>query len=118
VETDDVPCWDRPNRVSGVPLNISNPRNNTINGAPNYWFNPAAFSMAAPGTGIGNSSRNPLYSPGINNFDIALLKDIHFTESKYIELRLETYNTFNHTQFSTGSYEPGQQHRGRGFRYQ
>jgi hypothetical protein len=106
VETDDVPCWDRPNRVSAAPLNISNPRNNTINGAPNYWFNPAAFSMAAPGTGIGNSSRNPLYSPGINNFDIALLKDIHFTESKYIELRLETYNTFNHTQFSTGSYEP------------
>ncbi|HEV2423209.1 MAG TPA: carboxypeptidase-like regulatory domain-containing protein [Terriglobia bacterium] len=98
-EVVDVPCWDRPDRVSGVPLNISNPRNNTINGAPNYWFNPAAFTSAAPGTGIGNSSRNPFYGPGINNFDMALLKDIHFSESKYMELRFEAFNTFNHAQF-------------------
>ncbi|HEV2420025.1 MAG TPA: carboxypeptidase-like regulatory domain-containing protein [Terriglobia bacterium] len=106
VEVDDVPCWDRPNRVAGVPVNIGDPRNYNINGQSNYWFNPAAFSMAAPGTGIGNSSRNPIYSPGINNFDIGLYKDIHFTESKYIELRFETYNTFNHTQFAQGNYEP------------
>lgn len=106
VEVDDVPCWDRPNRVAGVPLNIGDPRNYNLNGQSNYWFNPAAFSMAAPGTGIGNSSRNPIYGPGINDFDIALLKDIHFTESKYIELRFETYNTFNHTQFAQGNYEP------------
>jgi hypothetical protein len=59
--------------------------------------------MAAPGTSIGNSSRNPLYGPGINNFDIALFKDIHITENKYIQLRLETFNTPNHTQFATGS---------------
>ena len=98
-EVVDVPCWDRPDRVSGVPLNISNPRSNTINGTPNYWFNPAAFTSAAPGTGIGNSSRNPFYGPGINNFDMALMKDIHFNESKYIELRFEAFNTFNHAQF-------------------
>lgn len=106
VEVDDVPCWDRPNRVAGVPLGVGNPRTYTINGLSNYWFNPAAFSSAAPGTGTGTSSRNPLYGPGINNFDIALEKDIHFTESKYIELRLESYNSFNHTQFSPGSYQP------------
>lgn len=100
-EVVDVPCWDRPNRVSGVPLNIGDPRNNNLNGAPNYWFNPAAFTSAAPGTGIGNSSRNPLYGPGINNFDMALLKDIHFGESKYLELRFEAFNTFNHAQFGT-----------------
>ncbi|MGH9452890.1 MAG: carboxypeptidase regulatory-like domain-containing protein [Terriglobia bacterium] len=106
VEVVDVPCWDRPNRVAGVPVDIGNPRTYNLNGHANYWFNPAAFSMAAPGTGIGNSSRNPIYGPGIENFDIALLKDIHFTESKYIELRFETYNTFNHTQFAGGEYEP------------
>jgi hypothetical protein len=105
VETVDVPCWDRPNRT-GLPFAIGNPRNYTINGQSNYWFNPDAFSMAAPGTGIGNSSRNPLYGAGINNFDIALLKDIHLTESKYIELRVEAYNAFNHTQFAQGNYQP------------
>jgi hypothetical protein len=106
IEFNDVPCWDRPNRVSRVPVAIGNPRNYTINGNSNYWFNPAAFSMAAPGTGIGNSSRNPLYGPGINDFDIALFKEIHITESKYFQLRLETFNTFNHTQFAVGSYQP------------
>ena len=29
-----------------------------------------------------------------------------FTESKYIEMRFETYNTFNHTQFTPYSYQP------------
>ncbi len=95
-------CPDRAN-VTGQPLAIGNPRNYTINGAPNYWFNPNAFSIPAAGTGIGDASRNPLYGPGINNWDIALMKDIHITESKYFQIRLETYNTFNHTQFLGGS---------------
>lgn len=82
---------------------IGNPRNYTINGAPNYWLNPNAFSIPAPGTGVGDASRNPFYGPGINNWDIALLKDIHITESKYFQIRFETYNTFNHTQFAGGS---------------
>jgi hypothetical protein len=106
VEFDDVPCWDRPNRVSGVSPAIGNPRNYVIGGNSNYWFNPAAFASAAAGTSVGNSSRNPIYGPGINNFDLALYKDIHITEAKYFQLRFETYNTFNHTQFTTGSYQP------------
>jgi hypothetical protein len=103
VEVDDVPCWDRPNRMQGVSTAHGNARTWTIGGQPNYWFNPAAFVSAAPGTGIGNSSRTPLYGPGINNFDIALYKEIHFNEAKYIQLRLESYNTFNHTQFAPSS---------------
>lgn len=95
-ETIDVPCWDVPNRVG--PLNLQNPRNNNINGSPNYLFNPSAFASAPLGT-IGNASRNSIYYSGINNWDIGLYKDIHFTEAKYIELRLETYDTFNIPQF-------------------
>jgi len=93
----DVPCWDRPNRTS-TPLVIGNPRTYNINGTPNYWFNPSAFAHAPAGT-FGNAGRNSLYGPGINNFDTSLIKDIHITESKYIELRVETFNTFNHTQW-------------------
>ena len=33
------------------------------------------------------------------NWDMALLKETHFTESKVLEFRLETFNTFNHPQF-------------------
>jgi hypothetical protein len=92
-------CPDRANRT-GTPLSIGNPRNYTIGGLPNYWFNPAAFSIPDPGTGIGNANRNPLYGPGINYTDMAIEKDVHFTESKYLELRLETFNTFNHANFA------------------
>ncbi len=91
-------CPDRAN-VTGTPLAIGNPRNYTINGSPNYWINPGAFSIPAAGTGIGDASRNPFYAPGINNWDIALLKDVHITEAKYFQFRLETYNTFNTVQF-------------------
>jgi len=90
-------CPDRAD-VTGAPIGISNPRTNVVNGA-NYWFNPKAFSVPAAGTGIGNASRNPLYGPGLNNWDISLMKDVHITESKYFELRLETFDTFNHAEF-------------------
>lgn len=100
-------CPDRANRT-GTSIGIGDPRNYTINGATNYWFNPKAFAVPALGTGIGDASRNPLYGPGLNNWDIALMKDIHITESKYFELRLETYNTFNHTQFAPPNPNLGQ----------
>jgi len=96
-------CPDRVNRTS-VPLGIGNPRHNTflVNGTPqpNSWFNPAAFTLPAPGTGYGNASRNPLYGPGINYGDMALEKNIHIDESRYFQLRLETFNTFNHANFA------------------
>lgn len=95
-EVVDVPCWDVPNRIG--PLNQGNPRNYTVNGNPNYAFSPFAFTPAAAGA-IGNASRNSIYYSGINNWDIGFYKDIYFTESKYIELRLETFDTFNIPQF-------------------
>jgi hypothetical protein len=33
------------------------------------------------------------------NFDLALLKNFKLSESKQLQFRLETFNTFNHTQF-------------------
>jgi hypothetical protein len=33
------------------------------------------------------------------NFDLALLKSFRFSESKALDFRVETFNTFNHTQF-------------------
>lgn len=88
--------------VTGAPLGIRDPRNYSIGGLPNYWFNPAAFTSPAPGTGVGDANRNPLYGPGINNWDMALEKNVYITEAKsrYFQLRFETFNTFNHAQFA------------------
>jgi hypothetical protein len=81
---------------TGAPLSIDhNPRNN----ANQQWVNPAAFAIPALGT-QGTANRNPFYGPGLNFWDMALEKDVHFTETMYFQLRLETFNTFNHANFA------------------
>jgi hypothetical protein len=94
-------CLGQADRTS-APLGIRDPRNNNGSNPQNLYFNPAAFTIPASGT-LGTASRNPLYGPGINYGDIALEKRIHIDESRYFELRLETYNTFNHTNFANPS---------------
>jgi len=97
-------CWDAPN-VAG-PVGIYNPRNtNLVNAASgntsalsNYYFNPNAFSVEPIGT-LGNEGRNNFHGPGINQTDLALVKLIKFSETRRVEMRLESFNTFNHTQF-------------------
>jgi hypothetical protein len=39
-------------------------------------------------------------SDGFNNLDASLLKDFHFTEKTYLQLRFETFNTLNHAVFA------------------
>ena len=81
--------------ATGAPLNINhNPRNSPTQ----QWVNPAAFAIPALGT-QGTANRNPFYGPGLNFWDMALEKDIHFRETMYFQLRMETFNTFNHANF-------------------
>lgn len=89
-------CWDTPN-VNG-PVATYNPRT-----SPNHeYFNPAAFSDETVGQ-IGNEGRNNFHGPGINNTNMSLIKDIKFTEVRRLEMRLDSFNTFNHTQFQMES---------------
>jgi hypothetical protein len=43
--------------------------------------------------------RNTLRGPGINNWDLSILKRIKFTEAKNLEFRSEFFNAWNHAQF-------------------
>jgi hypothetical protein len=53
---------------------------------------------------FGNTGQNVLRGPGTNNWDISIYRRIPIREGgKYIQLRFESYNTFNHTQFSAVS---------------
>ena len=83
---------DEPDFTPG-PLKLnSNPRN----GQP--YFDTSLFSLQPLGT-PGTSARRFFYGPGINNYDMALLKNLKLTESKSLQLRLEAFNVFNHAQF-------------------
>ena len=83
---------DEPDVAAGA-LNLNR---NTRNGKP--YFNPGLFSENALGT-PGDASRRYFHGPGMQNFDMALLKTLRLTESKSAQFRLEAFNIFNHAQF-------------------
>jgi hypothetical protein len=62
------------------------------------YFDTSRFTPNELGN-PGNSSRRFFHGPGMFNFDLALLKSFRLTESRALEFRVETFNTFNHTQF-------------------
>jgi hypothetical protein len=75
---------------------VGNP--SVSNKGVNQWFNTSAFTRPAFGT-YGDLGRNTLTQPGINNWDVGLGKTFQFTERVGFQFRVETFNTFNHTQY-------------------
>jgi hypothetical protein len=73
---------------------------------PGQWFNTTAFSQTAFGL-YGNSGRNIFTQPGINNWDTGLAKTFQFTERVGFQFRVESFNTFNHTQYGADPTQPG-----------
>jgi hypothetical protein len=69
---------------------------NSRNGQP--YFNTALFSLQPLGQ-PGNARRRFFYGPGVDNYDIALMKELSLTESKSLQFRMEGFNVFNHAQF-------------------
>jgi len=82
---------DTPNFTSGS-LNISDPR------SQKPYFNTSLFSVEDLGT-LGTARRRFFSGPGLNNWDIALLKDTLIKEGVNLEFRTELFNAFNHAQF-------------------
>jgi hypothetical protein len=99
-----------PNSVNGSAVNGYDTRV-VLGGDPNIpapagqWFNTSAVKAPLPGysvNGIGNASKAPIYGPGLNNWDISLFKNFRLgsNEARRLQFRFETYNSFNHTQFT------------------
>ncbi len=94
-----VNCPDVPN-TSTFHIRTENPRN-----PGHYWFNTATFSQEPIGT-FGNVKRNFFHGPGFNYSNFELYKNFTVGESqtpRYIQLRLEAYNAFNHANFANPS---------------
>ena len=83
---------DEPDVATGSLTLNHNPRDGR------EYFNAALFSENALGTS-GNASRRYFYGPGMENFDMALLKNVRITESTAFQFRLEAFNLVNHAQF-------------------
>jgi hypothetical protein len=63
------------------------------------YFDTSVVRLPARGT-IGNAAKTNLRGPGINNWDIALFKNFAIREPMRLQFRWETYNTWNHAQFT------------------
>jgi hypothetical protein len=72
----------------------------------NHWFNTAAFAQPLAGE-YGNSGRNILRGPGINNWDMGVGKEFSILERLHFQFRVESFNTFNHTQWGVDPGAPG-----------
>jgi hypothetical protein len=76
----------RPNRVSDP--------NELAGRTVAKYFNTAAFT-AAPQFVIGNSSRDPVRGPGLQNADVMIGKTFRVTERLHLEFRAEAFNVSN-----------------------
>jgi hypothetical protein len=83
-----------------------------ITGTPSESARPLVINPTAiptqrfgrpPLDSFGNTGVGVLRLPGINNWDMSLYRRVMLTERISGQLRFETYNTFNHTQFSNVS---------------
>jgi hypothetical protein len=105
-------CPDSPN-TSSFNIKSLNPRKlQSFSGSPasNYWFSPDPFSEEPIGT-FGNTKRNFFHGPGFNYTNMSLFKNLPLGkgEVRYIQLRLEAFNVFNHANFAlpNGNFSSG-----------
>jgi hypothetical protein len=89
---------NRPNLVSSV----SYPKKQLA------WFNTSAFSAptapwaGGPNQGYGAAGKDAVVGPGLFNWNLSLFKEFRITsaEGPRFQLRAESYNTFNHTEWN------------------
>jgi hypothetical protein len=102
-EGDNSLMGSQPNGVNNHSLDLPDftPGSLNLNSRPRgdpFYFNTSLFTSNALGT-PGDASRRFFYGPPLFNTDLALLRTFRITEAKALQFRLETFNTFNHTQF-------------------
>ncbi|MGC9973292.1 MAG: carboxypeptidase regulatory-like domain-containing protein [Bryobacteraceae bacterium] len=66
------------------------------------WFSTSSFQRPAA-LQWGTAARNDVVGPGRNTWNMALYKAFQFAERARFEFRVETFNTFNHTQLTNPS---------------
>jgi hypothetical protein len=92
------------------PLVRSNPRARLASKGNGVWFQNVNFA-AEPIGSFGNIHRNPYHGPGVNNTNAILAKNFILSQDGliHLQLRMESDNVFNHTQFShpTSSFTSG-----------
>jgi Carboxypeptidase regulatory-like domain len=93
-------CPDVPVQIAAIQKEDPRVRNPAT--GLSTWFNPKASFSAEPIGEFGNTHRNPAHGPGINNTNVIVGKNFILSREHGIRLqvRIESDNVFNHTQFA------------------
>ena len=66
------------------------------------WFNTSCLADVPKGViRPGDAPRNGIRGPGYQRWDLSMFKNFHMTERTKMQFRFETFNTFNHTNWSS-----------------
>jgi Carboxypeptidase regulatory-like domain len=108
---------------SGYPFTVVSPQDFSNTGSPSprpdrtcngagpqtvaEYFDTGCFSVAALSAAFtsgnprfGNSGRNVLFGPGLNDWDVSLMKKAQISERYALEFRAQFFNLFNRPNFS------------------
>ena len=92
-----------PNGVPGSSSGVSALRNSSGATVAYLAQNPNAQYILAQIGAYANSGRNILRTPGINNVDMTVAKNIALRERYSLQLRADMFNAMNHPQFTLGN---------------
>ncbi len=121
---------NRPDVISTATLQTFDPRANTLGRANSFFDGTGGGSASAAtnpyfrrvGTGTslaagagryGNLGRNVFHGPGLSNVDVSVSKGFRISERARFELRGESFNVANHTNFNNPSGNIGSSTFGR-----
>ena len=102
----DSPYYKPGNLFAGGTSGDRNPRNR------NVYFNTSLFTKESAQCGTtpalqvncyglyGNAKRRFFSGPGLDQTDLAVLRDFHIHEKHVVQVRFEAFNFLNHTQFA------------------
>jgi hypothetical protein len=97
---------NRPNMTGKVVYPKKRDGNNVYQLVSNSAFSePTPSWLGGPNLGFGNAPKDAVVGPGRTNFSTALYKSFAFGERAHLELRADTFNTFNHTQFDQFNFQ-------------
>ena len=79
------------------------------NGSTGHWFDPTAFVQPAPGTLAPRGTRNLVYGPGFQSWNMALVKNIHLIPNHgnhVLTFKAEAFNLTNHPNWDVPDSNP------------
>jgi hypothetical protein len=100
-------CPDEPNQVG--PVGRLDPRASKLSTGTSNWFDAKNSGLSAATIGsFGNAARDANHGPGINNTNLIVAKNFNLSADgvRRLQIRVESDNVFNHTQFSNPGSTP------------